>query len=160
MATETEQAPPTSPELTIFTRVGSIPLVADSLTTINSALLNNAYTRSPYETATGLSKTALSYTEPIQKRLAPLLTRADGLANKGLDVVESRIPYAFHTPTEDIIKDLKANSDHAKDVASKTIDERVRTPALNIAQGIDQVRTLPPEPRLAFEPPTARAREY
>ena len=139
MATETQQAP-TAPELTIFTRVGSIPLVADGLNTINSTLLANAYTRSPYETAQGLSKKALTYTEPIQKRLAPILTCADGLANKGLDAVESRIPYAFHTPTQDILKDLKANSDHAKDVATKTIDERVRTPAYNIAQGIDQVR--------------------
>ena len=64
----------------------------------------NAYTRSPYETAQGLSKKALTYTEPIQKRLAPILTCADGLANKGLDAVESRIPYAFHTPTQDITR--------------------------------------------------------
>ena len=40
-----------------------------------------------------------------------------------------------------MIKDLKGRSDAAKDVATKTIDEKVRTPALNIAQGIDQVRT-------------------
>ena len=141
MATETQQAAPApaAPELTIFSRVGSIPLVADSLNTINATLMSNTYTRSPYETATGLSKRALSYTEPLQKCFAPILVRADGLANKGLDAVESRLPYAFHTPTEDILKDLKANSDHAKDVATKTIDERVRTPAYNIAQGIDQV---------------------
>ena len=61
--------------------------------------------------------------------------------NKGLDTVESRFPYPFQTPTEDILKDIKANSDHAKGVATKTIDERVRAPAYNIAQGIDQVST-------------------
>ena len=144
MATQTEETPAAAtPELTIFHRVGSIPLVAESLNSINNTLLNNPYTQTPYTTATELSKRALGYTEPIQKRLAPLLTRADGLANKGLDVVESRIPYAFHTPTEDILKDLKANSDHAKGVATKTIDERVRTPAYNIAQGIDQVCISP-----------------
>ena len=75
------------------------------------------------------------------KTFAPILTKADGLANKGLDAVESRIPYPFHATTEDVIKDLKGRSDAAKDVATKTIDEKVRTPALNIAQGIDQVRT-------------------
>ena len=143
MATETQQAHAASSELTILTRVGSIPLVADSLNTINSTLLNNAYTRPPYELAQGLvlSMTALRYAGSIQKRLAPILTCADGLAHKGLDTVESRFPYPFHTPTEDIIKDIKANHDHAKGVATKTIDERVRAPAYNIAQGIDQVCT-------------------
>ncbi|RPD60224.1 lipid droplet-associated perilipin protein [Lentinus tigrinus ALCF2SS1-7] len=139
MATQTQEAPAAAtPELTIFQRVGSIPLVADSLNTINTTLLNNAYTRSPYTTATELSKKALSYTEPLQKTLAPILTKADDLANKGFDAVESRIPYPFHATTEDVIKDLKGRSDAAKDVATKTIDEKVRTPALNIAQGIDQ----------------------
>ncbi|KAI8974860.1 lipid droplet-associated perilipin protein [Trametes punicea] len=138
MATETQQAAPAQSELSIFHRVGSIPLVADSLNTIHSTLLNNPYTRSPYAAAQEISKSALSYTEPIQKRLAPILSKADDLANKGLDVVESRYPYPFHTPTEDIIKDLKGRSDHAKDVANKTIDEKVKTPAYQVAQGIDQ----------------------
>ncbi|CDO71039.1 hypothetical protein BN946_scf184844.g43 [Trametes cinnabarina] len=138
MATETQQSAPAQPELTIFHRVGSIPLVADSLNTIHSTLSNNPYTRSPYAAAQGISKSALSYTEPIQKRLAPILTKADDLANKGLDVVESRYPYPFHTPTEEIFKDLKGRSDHAKDVANKTLDEKVKTPAYQVAQGIDQ----------------------
>ncbi|EJF56776.1 hypothetical protein DICSQDRAFT_93091 [Dichomitus squalens LYAD-421 SS1] len=137
MATETQQAPAT-PELTILSRVGSIPLIADSINSINSTLLNNPYTRPTYTTATEISKRALSYTEPVQQRLAPILTRADGLANKGFDLVEQRFPYPFHTPTEDIFKDLKGRSDAARDVATKTIDARVRTPAYNIAQGIDQ----------------------
>ncbi|KAI0628605.1 lipid droplet-associated perilipin protein [Trametes polyzona] len=141
MATETQQQQqpqPAQPELTILSRVGSIPLVADSLNTIHSTLSNNPYTRSPYATAQGLSKSALSYTEPLQKRLAPILTKADGLANKGLDAVESRYPYPFHTPTEDIIKNLKEHSDHAKEVANKTLDDKVRTPAYQVVQGIDQ----------------------
>ena len=78
MATETQQAPGT-PELTILTRVGSIPLIAESLNTINSTLLSNPYIRPTYTTATEISKRALSYTEPVQQRLAPILTRADGL---------------------------------------------------------------------------------
>ncbi|KAI9062098.1 lipid droplet-associated perilipin protein, partial [Trametes sanguinea] len=138
MATETQQSTPAQPELTIFHRVGSIPLVADSLNTIHSTLINNPYTRTPYTAAQEISKSALSYTEPIQKRLAPILTKADDLANKGLDAVESRYPYPFQTPTEEIFKDLKGRSDHAKDVANKTIDEKVRTPAFQVAQGIDQ----------------------
>ncbi|KAJ2968835.1 hypothetical protein NUW54_g13104 [Trametes sanguinea] len=138
MAIETQQSTPAQPELTIFHRVGTIPLVADSLNTIHSTLINNPYTRTPYTAAQEISKSALSYTEPIQKRLAPILTKADDLANKGLDAVESRYPYPFQTPTEEIFEDLKGRSDHAKDVANKTIDEKVRTPAFQVAQGIDQ----------------------
>lgn len=136
------QAQPAAPELTIFHRVGSIPLVADSLDTLHQTLSTNPYTRSPYATAQGLTQYALGYTQPLQKSFAPLLVRADGLANKGLDVVESRYPYPFKTPTEDIVKDLKGRSDQARDIATKTIDEKVKTPALTVAQGIDQVSTV------------------
>ncbi|PCH34966.1 hypothetical protein WOLCODRAFT_139660 [Wolfiporia cocos MD-104 SS10] len=137
MATQTQETSRT-PELTIISRVASIPLVASSLNTIHETLLSNAYTQKPYSTAQGISKSALSYTEPLQKRLAPLIVRADGYANMGLDAVESRYPYPFKTPTEDILRDIKGRSDQARDVANKTIDERVKSPAYNVAQGIDQ----------------------
>ena len=127
------------PELTVLSRVASIPLVATSLGTIHNTLSSNPYTRYPYATAQGFSKAALGYAEPLQKTIAPLIVRADGLANKGLDVVESRYPYPFKTPTEDIFKDLKGRSDQARDIANKTIDARVKTPAFTVAQGIDQV---------------------
>ena len=109
MSTETQtqtSAPDAAPAPTIFTRVGSIPLVASSLDTLHSTLSSNTYTRTPYATATSLSKAAYGWTAPIQQSLAPILVRADGLAHKGLDVVESRYPYPFKTPTEDIVKDI------------------------------------------------------
>ncbi|KAH8085443.1 lipid droplet-associated perilipin protein [Cristinia sonorae] len=137
MATETQNQPPV-PEITIINRVASIPLVASSINSIHSTLANNTYTRGSYAQAQGISKTALSYTEPIQKTLAPLIVRADGYANKGLDVVESRYPYPFKTPTEDIMKDIKGRGDSAYDFANKTLDEKVKSPALHVAQGIDQ----------------------
>ncbi|OBZ67702.1 Perilipin-2 [Grifola frondosa] len=137
MPTQTQTASAT-PEFTIIYRVASIPLVASSLNTIHTTLTNNAYTHSPYAAAKGLSKSALSYAEPLQKRLGPIIVRADSFANKGLDAVESRYPYPFKTPTDEIVKDLKGHSDHAYDVANKTIDERVRTPVYHVAQGIDQ----------------------
>ncbi|KIP07257.1 hypothetical protein PHLGIDRAFT_89876 [Phlebiopsis gigantea 11061_1 CR5-6] len=132
------QTQPPATELTVLTRVASIPLIADSLGAVHQTLSTNPYTRSPYATAQGLSKYALGYTEPLQKTIAPLLVRADGLANKGLDVVESRYPYPFKTPTEDIVKDLRGRSDQARDIANKTIDEKVKSPAITVAQGIDQ----------------------
>lgn len=117
------------PSFTILTRVAAIPMVSSSLETINGALLSNTYTRSPYATAKDLSNTAYKYTEPLQIRLAPFIIQADGYANKAVDVVQSKYPYPFTAKPEEVAQ-----------LASKTIDERVKTPAINVAQGIDQVR--------------------
>ncbi|KAI0266113.1 hypothetical protein BC834DRAFT_824178 [Gloeopeniophorella convolvens] len=141
MATETQPAP-ASPELTILNRVASIPLINDTFSAVHTSLSSNPYTRSPYTTAQAISTSALRYSEPIAvplaSKLAPIITRADGYANKGLDVVESRYPYPFTVQSDDLIKDLKQRSDYARDVANKTLDERVRNPAYSAAQGIDQ----------------------
>jgi hypothetical protein len=139
MATETQSAP-AAPELKIFTRVASIPLVNDTFSAVHSSLISNPLTRSPYTTAQAISLSALRASEPIAAKLAPIIVRADGFAIKGLDAVESRYPYAFSIQSEDILKALKERSERARDVANKTIDERVRTPAYSAAQGIDQVR--------------------
>ncbi|KAI0288354.1 lipid droplet-associated perilipin protein [Russula brevipes] len=119
-------------------RVASIPLVNHTFSAVHSSLISNPLTRSPYTTAQTLSLTALRASEPIAAKLAPIIVRADGFANKGLDVVESRYPYFLTVQSEDILKALKERSDYARDVANKTIDERVRTPAYSAAQGIDQ----------------------
>jgi len=137
MATETQSAP-AAPELTIINRVASIPLVNHTFSAVHSSLISNPLTRSPYTTAQTLSLSALRASEPIAAKLAPIIVRADGFANKGLDVVESRYPYFLTVQSEDILKALKERSDYARDVANKTIDERVRTPAYSAAQGIDQ----------------------
>ncbi|KZT24874.1 hypothetical protein NEOLEDRAFT_1134569 [Neolentinus lepideus HHB14362 ss-1] len=137
MATETQTA--ATPQLSIVTRLSSIPLIHDSLTTIHSTLSTNPYTQRPYTTAQGITVTAYQkFPDPLQTRLAPILVKADDYANKAVDVVESRYPYPFKTPTEDIVKDVKAKSDEARDVATKTIDDRVKKPVTGVAQGIDQ----------------------
>jgi hypothetical protein len=138
MATETQSAPAT-PELTVLNRVASIPLVSDTFSALHSSLISNRLTRSPYTTAQAISSSALRYSEPIAAKLAPIIVRADGFANKGLDVVESRYPYPFTVQSEDILKALKERSEYARDVANKTLGERVRNPAYTAVQGIDQV---------------------
>ncbi|KAF5369075.1 hypothetical protein D9758_003050 [Tetrapyrgos nigripes] len=143
MPSNADSSPP--PELTIFTRVACIPLISSSLGTVNETLLNNAYTRAPYSTARELSTTAYKYTEPVQIQLAPILLRADGFANKAVDIVESRYPSAFTATPDDIISYVretqKSYSDYVRqrrESATKAIDEKVRTPAIHVAEGIDQ----------------------
>ncbi|KDQ58322.1 hypothetical protein JAAARDRAFT_128809 [Jaapia argillacea MUCL 33604] len=138
MATET-QTESQPAQLTVLNRIYSIPLINDSLTTLDSYLAQNAYTQRPYATAQGLTQTAYHRLgEPLQVRLAPILVKADGYANAGLDVVEKRYPYPFQVKTEEIVKHVRETSDHARDVVDKTIEERVRSPVVGVAQGIDQ----------------------
>jgi hypothetical protein len=138
MSTQTETAQTAAPEYTSLYRVASIPLVSSSLGSIHSTLSSNAYTKSPYSAATGLAHSAWGYTEPIQARLAPLATRADDFANAGLDVVESRYPYPFKAKPEEITTYVRERRQSALDVTNKTIDEKVKSPAYGVVQGIDQ----------------------
>lgn len=92
----------------------------------------------PYATAQNLGKSVYHISEPIQIRLAPVLIRVDGFANKGLDVVSSYYPTPFTiTPGE-----LRQHGTHAYNTANDVLDHRVRTPAYSAAQAIDQVQFL------------------
>ena len=149
MSTSTETSSSTTPEssttlqqppnLTIFSRVANIPLVYESWTSIDAVLTGNQYTSVPYVTAQNLGKSVYHISEPIQIRLAPVLIRADGLANKSLDAVQSYYPTPFNITSEDIRKEVRERREHAYNTANKALDDRVRTPAYSAAQAIDQV---------------------
>ena len=118
------------PVLTVLNRVYSIPLVSSSLVVINDTLAANSFTRHPYAHAKGISTTALKAAEPIQVVLAPVIVRVDGIANQAVDVVEAWCPYPFKAQPQDVFSGVK-----------EAIDDKVKTPAINVAQGIDHVRS-------------------
>jgi hypothetical protein len=138
MATSTQ----TTPEATIINRLGSIPLVASSLSAAHSTLQSNRLTSGPYTTAAAVSAyafgTANKYSAPLQTRLAPLVARADDIANAAVDAVEARYPYPFQARPEDVYTDLTNRTEEVKDVAHKAIDHRVYAPAGRVVAGIDQ----------------------
>jgi len=149
----TPSSPQQPPNLTIFSRVASIPLVGESLTTIHTVLVNNHYTSVPYVTAQNLSKSVYHISEPIQVRLAPVLIRADGLAIKSLDAVQSYYPTPFTITPQQLKEEVIQRRDHAYSTANKVLDDRVRSPVYSAAQAIDQVwfssgPRLPPETKL------------
>ena len=150
---DASQQPPT---LTIFSRVANIPLVNESLTTIHTVLVNNHYTSVPYVTVQNLGKSVYHISEPIQVRLAPVLIRADGLANKSLDAVQSYYPTPFTITSEELRKEVRERREHAYNTANKALDDRVRTPAYSAAQAIDQVRSQFQLARCAFQQLTSR----
>ena len=133
--TQTQSTAAQAPSITIITRVASIPMISSGLGTINDALTTNAYTRFPYNHAKALSNTAYKLTGPIQSAFAPIIVRVDCIANKAVDVVESRYPYPFKAKPEEVA----ALARQSQQNMNKAIDEKVRTPALNVAQDIDQV---------------------
>ena len=133
--TNTQTAAEQAPSITIITRVASIPMISSGLDTINDALTTNAYTRFPYIHAKALSNTAYKLTGPIQSAFAPIIVRVDGIANMAVDVVESRYPYPFKAKPEEFVAFARKGQENV----NKAIDEKVRTPALNVAQDIDQV---------------------
>jgi len=99
---EVQSAPTTFPEYKSLEKVQGIPVVHDSLDYAHSLLSTNPYTSYVYNTGLDLGSTVYDYSKPIQARLAPLLVRADGLALQGISAVESRFPYPFQTPTEEV----------------------------------------------------------
>src|SRR5260221_4390058 len=90
------------PEYKSLGKVRSIPLVNDSLAYAHSIISANPYTAYMYNTSLGLGTTAFEYSKPVQARLAPIIDKADGVALMGIDAVESRVPYPFQTPTDEV----------------------------------------------------------
>ncbi|KAI3616326.1 lipid droplet-associated perilipin protein [Moniliophthora roreri] len=125
-------------EITIISRVAAIPLVHSSIESLNGTLSTNPYTRSPYSTALGLSEAAYKLSEPVQLRLAPIITRADEYANKAVDLIEARYPYPFKATPQDVYNSIHEIQQSYTNYAHRTIDERVKNPALHVAQGIDK----------------------
>ncbi|KAB5594294.1 hypothetical protein CTheo_2224 [Ceratobasidium theobromae] len=125
--------------LTSVDRVGRIPLVNDTLSTLNTLLSQNTYSKGIYSTAQAYGERAYSLSQPVQVRLAPVIVRVDGYANMGLDALESRWPYPFQASTEEVIDTLKQGPDAAYGIAtayanaaSKAYEDRVKTPAYEL----------------------------
>ncbi|KAF9225924.1 hypothetical protein BS17DRAFT_750392 [Gyrodon lividus] len=136
MAAVTQSQP--VPELTVLTRVASIPIVASSLDQMHTTLSSNVLTRSPYHAAQVFTHTAYNYSQPLQIRLAPLIVSADGYANKGLDVIEHKYPYPFKAKPGEVASYVRERRDSVMSSANKRFDENVKSPAVGVVEGIDK----------------------
>jgi hypothetical protein len=105
---------------------------------VSGTLEKNRYTCSPYATAKNLSTTAYEYTVPLQRRLAPAITMADGIANKACDAVEYQFPALKTTQPEEVASYVRERRQSTVDFANKTYDERVKTPAFTVACEVDK----------------------
>ncbi|KAG8704693.1 hypothetical protein FRC08_002082, partial [Ceratobasidium sp. 394] len=148
MAETQTAAPAHPPQFTSINRVGKIPLVNDTLVSLDALLSQNAYSKGLYSTAQAYSKRAYNLSAPVQIRLAPVIGRADGYASKGLDVLESRWPYPFQASTEEVVGTLKQGPDAAYGIyaayanaATKAYENKVKAPAYGLVVRADSTLT-------------------
>lgn len=94
-------------------RVAAIPVVADTLDAVHSALHSNAYLTAVYDKAEGAAVYLYEQSKPIQQKLAGPIGQVDAVANKGLDFIQSRAPFVFEIKTEDIISRARQPADQA-----------------------------------------------
>lgn len=128
-----------APEITVLSRVASIPLIASSLDQIHTTLSSNLLTRSPYHAAQAITHTAYNFSQPLQIRLAPLIVSANGYANKGLDVIEQKYPYPFKIKPEEVASYVRERRNSVVFSANERFDKSVKSPAVGVAEGIDKV---------------------
>ncbi|KAG7095495.1 hypothetical protein E1B28_006234 [Marasmius oreades] len=127
-----------SSQFTALNRVFSIPLVASSIEKVDGTLSTNPYTRSSYCTAKGVSGAAFKLAEPLQAPLAPFISRADQYANKAVDLAEAHYPFPMKATPVEVYDWVRETQQSYANYATRTIDERVKNPALYVAQGIDK----------------------
>lgn len=148
MATEIQPSSCSSAQITFPSRLLAIPLVSSTLDTVHSTLSTSPYTQRAYTTGSSLAHSAYTTASgyatnsALYPRILPAIAAADGYANKGFDAVHAKFPYPFENSPETMYNDLKKAPEDAKNVAYKTIDERIKTPAYGLARGVDTVRGI------------------
>ncbi|KAG0207429.1 hypothetical protein BGX28_001310 [Mortierella sp. GBA30] len=125
-----------------FSRVGSIPVIHDSFTTLHSYAKDNKYSRYALDTAGSAVGTASKYTEGYQTRFQPTISKVDQLATKSLDFIENTFPIVTQ-PTADIVSKVKKpyvyveeSSKNAYTQIQSTIDNRVAAPVRSVTSSI------------------------
>ncbi|KZT60981.1 hypothetical protein CALCODRAFT_491930 [Calocera cornea HHB12733] len=138
-------APPSYPEVKSLHRLASVPIVHDSIASIDALLTRYSATNTVKVWAQAWGEQAYKISEPYGARLAPVIVSADGMANQGLDVLQRHFPYPFIAPTDEIITKVRAPADQAYSTATayvgagqKAVSDNVIAPALGAAEEVDK----------------------
>lgn len=130
-----------------ISRVSSIPLIKDGVTTLHSYAKDNKYSKYALDTAASTVSTVNKYTEGIQPHLQPHIARVDQLATKSIDFIEGTFPIVKE-PTSVIVDQVKKpvvyvneTSKNAYNQIQTTIDTRVAAPVRSVTSSIANTAT-------------------
>ncbi|KAF9438071.1 hypothetical protein BGZ76_009852 [Entomortierella beljakovae] len=130
-----------------ISRVSSIPLIHDSVTTLHTYAKDNRYSRFALDKAGSAVSTVNKYTEGIQPRLQPHIAKVDQLATKSIDFIEGTFPIVKE-PTSVIVDQVKKpvvyvneTSKNAYNQIQTTIDTHVAAPVRSVTSSIASTAT-------------------
>ncbi|KAI9276117.1 hypothetical protein BY458DRAFT_473001 [Sporodiniella umbellata] len=137
--TATEQ--PTAQQTRFISRVSSIPVVHDSLSTVHAMANKSTLGRFALSTASSTLNTMSKYTtsQPdyvqtyYESYIQPHIEKADAFGCRSLDLIETKFP-AVTQPTEEIIKSVTAPSYHMVDGVKVRFDSNLKQPASQVAK--------------------------
>ncbi|KAF8951176.1 hypothetical protein BGZ46_004127 [Entomortierella lignicola] len=125
-----------------ISRVTSIPLVKDSVSTLHSYANDNKYSRYALDKAGSTLESVNKYTEGYQSRLQPHIAKVDQLATKSLDILEVNFPIVTK-PTSEIVNQVTKpvvyvgeTSKNAYSQIQSTLDTRVAAPVRSVTSSI------------------------
>jgi len=126
----------------IVDKLDGVPAIHDSVTYAHGLVNAFPLTANLYQIALGLVNKSVDLAQPILSRTQPIINTADGLAVATFEKAEATFPYAFKTPTQDlvVVKQSRAIYDariapwlqHASPVIQDAIN---RTAEINSALG-------------------------
>ena len=137
MSAEQQPASPL-PEVTSFTRVANVPIVAYGWQALRDAVARVPGSGPIIEKAQNLTTvaaaTASKYAEPYSDKIATVVGTADGLANIGLNIAENKFPFVFQAPAEEVIEYGKEVTEKAK---TAVLDGTLKARAIDTALVLD-----------------------
>jgi len=100
-----DQTPSTeaSTNFKIVSRIDGVPVIHDTVAYAHALINSTPLTTSAYNLAAGVAQKSYELAQPILNRTKPILESADGLAVATFDRAEATFPYAFKTPTQDLV---------------------------------------------------------
>ncbi|OAD70722.1 hypothetical protein PHYBLDRAFT_159441 [Phycomyces blakesleeanus NRRL 1555(-)] len=140
-ATSREVDKPTStstPTSTFWNRLGSIPVVQDTIHTLETKAGEIQLGRLVVDQAQATITRVQSLTQPFEPLYRPLLSTGESLGCMSLDALESRFPI-IQKPTADLVQEIKETPSRVYSTIYLQVDDtvnRVQTPLVTQIHGL------------------------
>ncbi|OBZ72734.1 hypothetical protein A0J61_11877, partial [Choanephora cucurbitarum] len=122
---------------TFVSRVTSIPLVQDGVTTVQAIATKTSLGRFALSTANSTLSTVSRYQPSYvqtyyQSYILPHVEKADELGCRSLDMIQTRFP-VVNQPTSELVKTVTSPSYQIVDGVKVTLDHSIKQPATQVA---------------------------